>query len=132
MSAWWMAAMAWHGRLPEPMAAKFVWQLLDAIEYCHSIDIVHRDLKPENIFLDSTSKETSKVNIKVGDFGTARLVGSAGRMQTRAGTPQYLAPEVDMENKSGYGKECDLWSIGCKYRSTLRALLRPDSRCLTL
>ncbi len=101
------------GRLPEAMAAKFVWQLLDAIEYCHDIGIIHRDLKPENIFLDSSSKKPAEVNIKVGDFGTARLVGSAGRAHTRAGTPQYLAPEIETDTKSGYGKECDLWSIGC-------------------
>ncbi|MDP2438001.1 MAG: protein kinase, partial [archaeon] len=28
------------------------------------------------------------------------------------GTPDYIAPEVFMQKKTGYGKECDFWSVG--------------------
>lgn len=35
------------------------YQILDAIEFCHSKGVLHRDLKPKNIFIDA------KLNVKV-------------------------------------------------------------------
>ena len=40
----------------------------------HSKGIVHRDLKPENILLENTNDDA---DIKVADFGLARVVSSA-------------------------------------------------------
>lgn len=34
-----------HGRMTEPEARKKFWQILLAVEYCHSNHVVHRDLK---------------------------------------------------------------------------------------
>lgn len=48
--------------------------------------LVHRDIKPSNIMLDS------EFNVKLGDFGLARLVNHDLSPQT-AGTLGYLAPE---------------------------------------
>ena len=44
---------------------RFMLQLLNAIEYLHSLRVIHRDLKMGNIFLDE------KMNMKVGDLGLA-------------------------------------------------------------
>jgi 5'-AMP-activated protein kinase, catalytic alpha subunit len=40
------------GRVKEPEACKFFQQIIDGVEYLHSLNIVHRDLKPENLLLD--------------------------------------------------------------------------------
>jgi len=63
-------------------------------------------LKPENILL---SKEG---NVVITDFGLAKegLHGDNARTETRAGTPEYLAPEVIKGNK--YTKAVDWWSVG--------------------
>lgn len=41
-----------HGHLSESEAREKFWQILSAVEYCHSHHIVHRDLKTENLLLD--------------------------------------------------------------------------------
>lgn len=85
--------------------------LLGAIKYCHDANIVHRDLKPENLLLTS---QTDDANIKLADFGFAKLVelraDGQGSLTTACGTPGYVAPEI-LQGKR-YGKEVDIWSIG--------------------
>lgn len=44
--------MTSNGHLSENEARKKFWQILSAVEYCHSHHIVHRDLKTENLLLD--------------------------------------------------------------------------------
>lgn len=70
---------------------------------------MHRDLKPEN-FLFETKEEDS--DLKIIDFGLSKICdgGRLQRMNTRAGTPYYISPEVLAGN---YDVSCDMWSAGC-------------------
>jgi len=90
----------------EQQAATIIYQLIDAISYCHSRDIVHRDLKPENIVFANTNDISS---VKIIDFGLSRYTNRIGVMTTKVGTPNYVAPEV---LNGAYTKKCDIWSIG--------------------
>ncbi|HEY2851216.1 MAG TPA: serine/threonine-protein kinase [Gemmatimonadaceae bacterium] len=56
-----------------------------------SARIVHRDLKPENILIDAATK-----NLKIADFGLAKLADAATRSETFKGwgTRPYQAPEA--------------------------------------
>eukprot|EP00350_Pseudokeronopsis_sp_OXSARD2_P000617 CAMPEP_0170540916 /NCGR_PEP_ID=MMETSP0211-20121228/810_1 /TAXON_ID=311385 /ORGANISM="Pseudokeronopsis sp., Strain OXSARD2" /LENGTH=212 /DNA_ID=CAMNT_0010843473 /DNA_START=58 /DNA_END=696 /DNA_ORIENTATION=+ len=92
----------------EKEAAETIRPIIDAIQYCHSLNIIHRDIKPENLLY--SSKNPEKAIIKVSDFGLARYISVKTLATTTCGTPGYVAPEI-LEQKP-YGKECDYWSIG--------------------
>ena len=67
-------------------------QMCLAIKHVHDKKVLHRDLKTQNIFL------TSKDEIKIGDFGIARLLQHTyDCASTAIGTPYYLSPEICQE-----------------------------------
>jgi serine/threonine protein kinase/tetratricopeptide (TPR) repeat protein len=71
---------------------RLVLQVCAAVAYAHRNLIVHRDLKPSNIFV------TAGGEVKLLDFGIAKLINadaSAGQTATQARmmTPEYAAPE---------------------------------------
>ncbi|XP_059097445.1 serine/threonine-protein kinase D1-like isoform X3 [Tigriopus californicus] len=95
------------GRLSERITRFIVTQILVALKHLHSKNIVHCDLKPENVLLSSDSDFPQ---VKLCDFGFARIIGEKGFRKSVVGTPAYLAPEV-LRNK-GYNRSLDMWSTG--------------------
>ena len=41
-----------EGYFEEKDTAKYIYQLADALKYCHSKNVIHRDIKPENLLLN--------------------------------------------------------------------------------
>uniref|UniRef100_A0A8D3D7V5 Serine/threonine-protein kinase n=1 Tax=Scophthalmus maximus TaxID=52904 RepID=A0A8D3D7V5_SCOMX len=95
------------GRLPERITKFLVTQILVALRHLHFKNIVHCDLKPENVLLASSE---SFPQVKLCDFGFARIIGEKSFRRSVVGTPAYLAPEV-LRNK-GYNRSLDMWSVG--------------------
>ena len=98
-------------RFNENRARLYIAELILAIEYLHSKGVIYRDLKPENILLRADG------HLVLTDFGLIKTYDREEdeKTHTFCGTPVYFAPEViadEDEYGSGYGKSCDLWTLG--------------------
>lgn len=92
-----------HGPMELMRALDFTAQICNAVEHAHKHNVLHRDLRPANIFV------TDKGQLKVGDFGTARVIEIAAHGTTVIGSPPYMAPE-QFEGRAVLPS--DLYSVG--------------------
>lgn len=91
----------------EEEAKPVVRKICEAIHFMHEKHrVVHCDLKPDNILFKTKAEDS---DIKIIDFGMAKVLKRLDSLRALCGTPYYTAPEVI---KGDYSHPADMWSIG--------------------
>ncbi|XP_050962138.1 cyclin-dependent kinase 6 [Labeo rohita] len=96
-------------------------QLLSGLDFLHTNTVIHRDLKPDNVLVSSRGE------VKIADFGLARIYTYHIALTPCVVTLWYRAPEVLLQ--SSYMSSVDMWSAGCIFAELF--LLRPLFRGFT-
>ncbi|MCP9262414.1 Cyclin-dependent kinase-like 1 [Dirofilaria immitis] len=93
---------------PKIFIKQTIYQLLQAVQYCHAFNCIHRDIKPENILL------TKNDVVKLADFGFARMINTYDFYTDYVGTRWYRSPEL-LIGAVRYGPPVDVWAVGCVF-----------------
>ncbi|XP_008327687.1 cyclin-dependent kinase 6 [Cynoglossus semilaevis] len=96
-------------------------QLLRGLDFLHMNLVLHRDLKPDNVLVSSRGE------VKIADFGLARIYTFNIALTPGVVTLWYRAPEVLLN--SVYMSSVDMWSAGCIFAELF--LLKPLFQAFT-
>ncbi|XP_016203528.1 cyclin-dependent kinase D-3 isoform X1 [Arachis ipaensis] len=95
----------------------YLQMTLKGLAVCHKKWVLHRDMKPNNLLIGSNGQ------LKLADFGLARIFGSPDRRFTHQVFARwYRAPELLFGTKQ-YGAGVDVWAAACIFAELL--LRRP-------
>lgn len=118
-----LKAMMKEGRhFSDPELVKWWNQMVQALNYTHSLGIVHRDIKPSNIFIDKYG------NVRLMDFGIAKNNdGGTGTLTgSTLGTRIYMSPE-QVKDPKRVDYRSDLYSLAVTFMHLLTGKAPYDS-----
>jgi len=89
--------------LPRPLVERIILQLIEVVAHAHKNRIMHRDIKPNNIIIQPNG------NLKLLDFGAAKMLGEKEISATMVGSRPFMAPEQIMGKSE---RRSDIWALG--------------------
>ena len=92
--------------MTEVEAVELLKQVLNGVDYMHSMNMLHRDIKPANILIDDCE-------YKICDYGLSSMAivnPNSMAMLSSVGSPLYAAPEIIAG--LDYNSTIDVFSTG--------------------
>ena len=119
-----------------------MFELLKALDFCHSCGIVHRDVKPHNVMIDHSKRQVCRLQsqflfehdlqLRLIDWGLAEFYHAGRDYNVRVASRYFKGPEllVDMQVCCVIHAKChhilqhydyslDIWSFGCVLASLI-------------
>ncbi|KAF9678582.1 hypothetical protein SADUNF_Sadunf07G0049600 [Salix dunnii] len=87
----------------------YIYELLKALDYCHSQGIMHRDVKPHNVMIDHELRK-----LRLIDWGLAEFYHPGKEYNVRVASRYFKGPEL-LIDLPDYDYSLDMWSLGCMF-----------------
>lgn len=89
----------------------YLYELLKALDFCHSNGIMHRDVKPHNIMISHEERK-----LRLIDWGLAEFYHPGREYNVRVASRYFKGPELLLDHQE-YDYSLDMWSMGCMVAS---------------
>ncbi|KAI5124431.1 hypothetical protein M0805_008315 [Coniferiporia weirii] len=91
----------------------YIFELLKALDFCHSCGIMHRDVKPHNVMIDHEHRK-----LRLIDWGLAEFYHPKTEYNVRVASRYFKGPELLVDFQE-YDYSLDMWSLGCMFASMI-------------
>ncbi|TGZ64489.1 hypothetical protein CRM22_006335 [Opisthorchis felineus] len=91
----------------------YMFELLRALDACHSMGIMHRDVKPHNVMINHSQRQ-----LRLIDWGLAEFYHPGQEYNVRVASRYFKGPELLVDFQM-YDYSLDLWSLGCVFASMI-------------
>lgn len=91
----------------------YMFEILKALDFCHSMGIMHRDVKPHNMCIDHRARK-----LRLIDWGLAEFYHPNQEYNVRVASRYFKGPELLVDYQY-YDYSLDMWSLGCMLASMI-------------
>ncbi|KAL7748884.1 Casein kinase II subunit alpha' [Sorochytrium milnesiophthora] len=102
-----------YPRLSDYDIRYYIFELLKALDFCHSRGIMHRDVKPHNVMIDHEKRQ-----LRLIDWGLAEFYHPGTEYNVRVASRYFKGPELLVDFQE-YDYSLDMWSLGCMFASMI-------------